>query len=175
MLQIKLIYLWNMTMPEFSLFKLLCTTGLSTMLTCTGLRRDVQSHYFERKSLCYIIAQTQQILRQTLRRVSLFLYNKTLEALSSDFLCLGMSFCSKLACFHLIWLSHTLDWFWEGGKKKIKSTRSNEYGSMPRILSAALNGLGLDTVQAGQWLLLYTMGCIQRMHSQGSFFFHTAE
>lgn len=88
--------------------------------------------------------------------------------LSPDFLGSGMPFCSELACFHLIWLSHTLDWFWEGGKK-IKSMSSNEYGSMPRILSAAVNGLGLDTMQRGQWLLLYTMGYIAWMHSRACF------
>lgn len=32
-------------------------------------------------------------------------------------------------------------------EKKIRSMSSSEYGTMPRILSAAVNGPGLDTVR----------------------------
>lgn len=58
--------------------------------------------------LCHFVKPSDSLgekkKRKTASRVSVFLYNTNLDYPSPDFLCFGMPFC-----FHLIWLSHSLD------------------------------------------------------------------
>lgn len=155
MLQIKLIYLWNMTLPEYSLFK------LNVMLTC---RRYKKKSKTPKENPPVISLCSPNRFSDRHWAGSVCSYIKTTEVIS--WLSVLWNAILQRASLRSFDLAKPYTWLiLRGKKKKIKSTSSNEYGSMPRILSAALNGLGLDTMQGGTMSIivyngLYTKNCI---------------